>query len=299
MGITGTIFNIQRYCIHDGEGLRTTIFLKGCPLRCLWCANPESQLVAPQGMYDRRSCQLCGQCAAVCPQKRISVGEAGLQENDNACIGCGTCQKACIYHARELAGKPYTVEEVVDICLRDAAFYARSHGGVTLSGGEPFLQPEFALALLDALKAQGLSTAVETCGHVPWQLLEQAKADQFLYDFKCFDEQQHIFCTGVSNQRIKENLERLLRAGRDVIVRMPMIPGYNMDPDMLEETARYFSQIGVKTVHLLPYHNMGMEKYRRLGLPYQLETVAVPDSAAIQQIAAIMTRFGMTTAIDG
>jgi len=274
----GTVFNLQRFSLNDGPGIRTTVFLKGCPLRCIWCHNPESKSAAPQLMYNPAKCYGCGECAAVCPEGCHTVSEGVHLLERSRCIGCGECARFCP-GALELMGRTRTVEEVMQTVLRDTDFYKKSGGGMTLSGGEPFAQPGFALALLAAAKENGLHTCVETCGYVKTAILLQAVpfADLFLLDWKLTDPLLHKQYTGVDNDLILRNLQTLDGAGARIVLRCPIIPGVN-------DTEQHFAGIGDLThrfaaicrVELEPYHPLGREKAAQLEMDYPLQELGFP-----------------------
>lgn len=252
-----TIFDIQRNSFVDGPGIRTTVFLKGCNLRCKWCHNPESQLPDRQMMLYKDKCTGCGKCREVCP----TGGEN--------CVFCGKCELYCPADARKICGKEYTSDEVLSEVIKDLTFYSNSGGGVTFSGGECMLQIDFLAEILKKCKDSGIHTAVDTAGNVPWEYFEKILpyTDLFLYDVKCFSEELHIKGTGVSNKRIKENLQKLSDEFKgDIIIRIPLIPGYNDDISELQKTADFLSGINAVKTELLPYHAMGEHKYDALGM---------------------------------
>ncbi len=257
----GIVFDIQRFSIHDGPGIRSTVFLKGCSLRCLWCHNPESQLSAPQIAVFKHKCVGCGACVKIC--------EIAFLHN---CDGCGKCAEVCPVGAREVIGEKKTVEEVFDEVVRDKAYYRTSGGGVTVSGGEPLLQVEFVAALFSECKREGISTAVETAGNVPWEKIETVlpTCDLFLYDVKCMDEEKHRRLTGASNRLILDNAERLKKTGKRILFRMPVVPGYN--DDEVEKTAAF---CGDFPLEILAYHDTARSKYAAIGREYPINATAL------------------------
>lgn len=259
--MTATIFDVTHTSLVDGPGVRTTVFFKGCNLACRWCHNPESQQAVPQLLFDRRKCGGCGSCAGICP-------------TPDACTGCGKCAAACPTGARTRCGRDWTVDELVEEAARDIPFYEATGGGVTCSGGECMLQLKFLRDFLAACRARGIHTAVDTAGCVPWTSFEAVlpHTDLFLYDVKCADDALHRAGTGVSNARILDNLRRLAGTGAGVIVRVPVIPGFNDDPAEQAAIAALLEPLDLLAVELLPYHRMGDHKYAALGL-------AVPDYA--------------------
>ena len=272
MEIRGTIFDVQRFSIHDGPGIRTTVFFKGCNLHCRWCHNPESQHAAPQLLYYARKCVGCGACKAVCQKTHTP-----------ACTGCGACAAVCRHGARELSGRTETARAVADVILRDRAFYETSGGGVTLSGGEPLLQPDFAFELLRLCKEAGLHTAIETAANVPWQVFERVLpvTDLVLCDIKGADEALHKKNTGVSNRRILQNAEYLKNSGTQVRFRMPYVPGYTDGelPAVRAITDGF-------PLEVMAYHGIGAGKYEALGIPYPCAEVVPPDKTALAARAA-------------
>ncbi len=290
----GKVFNIQRYSIHDGPGIRTTVFLKGCPLRCAWCANPESQRFETEVTYQIASCVGCQHCVAACPSGACRFENGHTVIDREWCVGCGACARGCAYHALKLVGERMSVAEVVEQALRDAPFYRKSGGGVTISGGEAFAQPAFTLALLETLGEEGIHTAVETSGFAPYGTLEKAKADLFLYDLKLIDPVLHKGYIGQDNRLILENLKRLLQDGRQIIVRMPLIPGINTDPALIRRTGEYLRSVHAKQVHLLPYHRLGVGKYGLLDREYGLDEVKPPEETQLKEIQKTLEDCGLT-----
>ena len=269
------IFNIQKFSLHDGPGIRTTVFIKGCPLRCRWCANPESQSARMQLLYDRAKCLLCGRCEAGCPAQAIRLTPDGVRIDEDACAQCGQCAASCPGDALSVEGKPMTVNEVLRVCMQDQMFYEESGGGVTLSGGEPLVHPEFALALLTALRQKGVHTALETTGCVAPEVFERvtAQADLLLFDVKHPDAERHRWGTGVDNGTILANLRRAVAAGKAVLPRIPVIPGFNNSIDAARQFAALLNGVGAKRVQLLPFHQFGEKKYALLGRDYDMSNV--------------------------
>ena len=267
----GKIFDIQRFSIYDGPGIRTNVFFKGCNLRCLWCHNPESQSIKNQLMFRREKCIGCGRCTALC-------GNTFTE----ACTACGKCVESCPASAREITGKTMTADAVVEAVLKDRAFYETSGGGVTLSGGEPLLQADFALEILRKCKENGLHTAVETAANVPWHTFEKVLPylDMVLCDIKCIDEEKHKALTGVDNKTILENAEKLKHSGAELLFRMPVIPTCN--DDEVEKVAAF---TGDTSLEILAYHETGCGKYDALGMEYKLKNVPAPDKAFMQELA--------------
>ena len=272
----GTVFNIQRFSIHDGPGIRTNVFLKGCPLNCLWCHNPEGLSKAPQVKYSPEKCIGCGDCVRVCEPKGHQLTEEGIHTLDfSKCIGCLECSRVCVAGAMESYGETKSVEEIIDVVMRDTAYYKTSGGGLTLSGGEPLYQGEFAVEILKAAKEKGLHTAVETCGMVSGDTIKAAAeyVDLFLYDYKITGEEKHKEMTGASQKQILANLELLDAMGKDIILRCPIIPGIN-DDDIhyhgIAEVANKYKNI--KEINIMPYHTLGNAKRVKLGMDIKYET---------------------------
>jgi pyruvate formate lyase activating enzyme len=299
---TGIIFDIRRFSIHDGPGIRTTVFMKGCPLSCPWCHNPEGIDPAPALVYRANRCLRCGTCLPLCPQGAIGWSNDMPTLDREKCIACGTCVAACYAEARELAGREMTVGQVVAELERDRVFYDQSGGGVTFSGGEPLLQAGFLLALLQECRASGLHTALDTCGFAPWEVLDRVResVDLFLYDVKLIDEARHRYYTGVSNAPILDNLQALAQRGQAIVLRVPILPGINDD----EETVRQIGALAASLPHLrgvdlLPYHRAGIEKYGRLDQDYRLPELCPPSAEQVEAIAHLLAGYGLEVRIGG
>jgi pyruvate formate lyase activating enzyme len=292
---TGVVFNIQRYSLHDGPGIRTTVFLKGCPARCLWCHNPESQSFAPELLLVESRCVSCGTCATVCAHGAPPPGAA-------ACTVCGACVEACPAGARQLAGRETSVAAVMDEVLRDRVFYEESGGGVTFSGGEPTAQHGFLAALLAACRHASLHTAVDTCGFAPRdRLLALAPlVDLFLFDVKLTHDERHRHLTGLPAAPILDNLRALAAAHDNVWVRVPVVPGHTDAEADLAATACLVGELdGIRKVCLLPYHATGASKASRLGREHALPGVGVPSPERLESLAAIFRDRGLAVQIGG
>lgn len=289
--ISGIVFNIQRYSIHDGPGIRTTVFLKGCPLSCLWCQNPESQSREPEIMINRNLCTLCGRCVLECENGANSLSEECSVTDRMKCICCGRCVEICPKEARKLSGTEMTVGEVVKEVLKDQKFFESSGGGVTISGGEATFQPEFALAILGECKKTGLHTAIETCGYTSWEVLERffKYTDLILYDIKHMDNSIHKQGTGISNEKILENAGKI--AGqRPMRVRVPLIPGFNDTEQDVREIAAFAATLSKEIeVDLLAYNPLGEGKYESLGKG-SVEHVQVQSEEYVEGLRSVVKK---------
>jgi pyruvate formate lyase activating enzyme len=279
----GRVLRIERFAIHDGPGIRTTVFLKGCPLRCAWCHTPESQSLGLEFLPHGDRCLRCGTCTSICPQQGALVAASGGPIATDACDMCGKCTEACPTDAREMVGQPMSVGALLAEIERDRIFYDESGGGVTFSGGEPLMQPAFLLDMVHACRASGIHVAVDTCGLVDTEaLLDAAHAvDLFLYDVKIMDEERHRAFTGASNVRILQNLERLVAVHDNILVRFPLVPGVNEDDENVLALGAFLASLRLTRVDVLPYHRAGIAKYDRLNKPYTL-TATQPPSRELQ-----------------
>ena len=270
-----TIFNIQKFSIHDGPGIRTVVFFKGCPLRCKWCSNPESQIAHPQIMWNREKCMHCRLCESGCPTNSISFENNMLHFQYKSCSGSMTCIMQCPEKALEYAGKEMTLSEVMEEVMKDKDFYEESGGGVTLSGGEVLAQADFALELLKECKKKGIHTALETTGCASFETFEKVTdpAGLLLFDMKHYDREKHIEYTGASNEQIIRNMKAAVQAGKQIIARIPVIPGANSSLQDAGGFAGLLHDIGIKDVDLLPFHQFGESKYDRLGMDYGMKDV--------------------------
>jgi len=291
--VRGRVFNVQRYSLHDGPGIRTTVFLKGCPARCLWCHNPESQSFAPEVLVVETRCVSCGTCSTVCEHGAPPPGSS-------LCTACGACVETCPAGARQLAGRETTVDEVMEEVLRDRVFYEESGGGVTFSGGEPLAQPDFLEALLEACRAASVHTAVDTCGFSSRaRLLALAPlVDLFLFDVKLVDDARHLSLTGLPAAPILKNLRALAESGATVWIRVPVVPGHTDGERDLAATADLVAGLpGVRRVSLLPYHRTGAPKAGRLGREYALDALAPTPPERLETLAALFRDRGLDVQI--
>ena len=267
MSAEAIVFDIEKFAVHDGPGIRTVVFIKGCPLHCLWCHNPESQSFEPELLFDPDKCTRCGKCVSVCPQHFHTIAEGKHSFNRAACIHCGKCAEFCPAEALKAVGRKMSVEKVMEEVMKDRVFYENSGGGITLSGGEPLSHFTFTAALLKAAKAAGLHTAIETSGFAPWERIGEllCAVDLWLWDVKAVPEKYERL-TGVPAQPILENLKKLDQAGAAVVLRCPLVPGINDEDAALHHIAELANGLkNVQRIDLEPYHPMGEGKSRELG----------------------------------
>jgi len=305
---SGTVFDIQRYSIHDGPGIRTLIFLKGCPLTCLWCSNPEGQRFKPSLQFIERLCIGCRKCVSVCPTGAVAVSEKEITWNKEQCDECFKCVEMCPGKARQVCGKSYTVEQLLTDVEKDRAYYRRSGGGITLGGGEPLSQPDFCRDFLKEAKSRNLHTAVETCGYAKWKSLQKILeyTDLLFMDIKHMDPLQHKKLTGKSNELILDNIQRAAQvmAGdeKEMIIRIPVIPTLNDSEDNIRSTAEFVRGLKkIKKIELLPYHNMGQAKYMRTKWtkPYSLHSLEPISGESVQTLKDIVESHRLIAEICG
>lgn len=298
----GIVFDIMHFSVRDGPGIRTTVFLKGCPLRCQWCHNPESQSPKPELMFRPNLCIGCLECLEACPEGAIRTDGDVPVVDPERCVLCAACTEACTADARQIAGRELSVPDVMAEVLKDRPFFEESGGGVTISGGEPLQQPDFLAALLQTCQLEGLHTALDTSGLAAWDTLKSIAplVDLFLFDIKAVDDETHIRFTGVSNRLILENLARLSRSGARILLRVPLIPGVNDSPQAVQALGELACGLpGLLGVELLPYHEAGVEKYRRLNRIYPLETAHPHERKHILEIAASLRQYNLPIKVGG
>ncbi len=298
----GLIFDIKKFSIHDGPGIRTTVFFKGCPLNCWWCHNPESQSPRMEMLLRDNRCIQCGACIEACPHDAILWLDGEPVTDRALCAQCGTCQAACYADARERVGREMTVEQVMAEIKADVAFYDQSGGGVTFSGGEPLLQRDFLLDVLRACQDQDIHTALDTSGCAAWATLDEVRpcVDLFLYDLKVVDDEKHREFTGVSNRSILANLHALSERGHNIIIRVPVIPGINDDDETVRQIGAFAGALPhLNSVDLLPYHHIAIDKYLRLNKPYRLFETRQPQAERMTEIAQLLQSFNLSVTIGG
>ena len=297
------IFDIRRYSINDGPGIRTTIFMKGCPLKCKWCHNPESQSPEVQKLYTASKCIGAQDCIEVCPEDALTLTPQGIITDGEKCTLCGLCAEACPTKAIEMSGKLYSAEELLTIIEKERVHIDQSGGGVTFSGGEPLMQPEFLIKMLDACGEKGLHRAVDTCGFAPTEILLKVamRTDLFLFDLKLMNPEKHKQWTGVSNQLILKNLKLLAESGANINIRIPFIKNVNTDEDEVIKMAEFVAGLpGEKPmVNLLPYHNIASGKYQKLKMEYNADDMDEPSEKEIQRATEIFNAFHLEVEIGG
>ncbi|MBN1367787.1 MAG: glycyl-radical enzyme activating protein [Dehalococcoidales bacterium] len=292
--IKGVVYNIQGYSIDDGPGIRTTVFLKGCPLQCLWCSNPESQQPYPEISHSDSLCNKCGKCVEICELKAVSVDDTGVHIDRKICTNCGRCVEVCAPQALRILGKYMSVEEVFYEVNKDKQYYQVSGGGVTASGGEPLLQPDFVAALFKKCRESEIHTCLETCGFGAKTALDKVLpyTSLVLFDIKHVDSVTHQKLTGKSNEQIFRNLEYIIEKGVPIIIRAPMIPGYNDSDLEITALAQAMVDMKLKKIDLMPYHKYGLGKYKMLDRQYELGDVNKSE-AKLEESKAIFKSFGL------
>ncbi len=290
--MNGKIFDIKRFAVHDGDGIRTTVFMKGCPLKCKWCHNPEGISFEPQIGFIEKKCLGCGECFSVCKAHKCINGKHFFERND--CVRCGRCTDVCLGNALSFYGKTMSSDEIVEIVLTDKKFYDNSNGGITLSGGECLCQPEFCREVLEKAKGYGINTAVDTCGFVDSDAFDMVMpfTDVFLYDVKAIDRDVHIFCTGQPNDRIIENLKYISNAGKTVEIRIPYIPDFNSGE--IGKIGEFLSSLdNITKVTVLKYNNLAGSKYKALGMKNTQPKVCVPSKQELSAAVEKLKKFGL------
>ena len=297
---TGLVFDVKHFAVHDGPGIRTTIFLKGCPLRCAWCHSPESQSPEPEVAFNPDLCIGCGHCVEACLNGAQTMEHPKILRE--RCNASGRCVEVCFAGALTMYGEKRTVGELLEEVERNRPLYETSGGGVTVSGGEPTMQPVFTRVLLGALKDRGIHTALDTCGLADWEILRDIleHVDLILYDLKHMDSTLHESMTGLPNHLILSNLERVAGLGKTLVIRVPVIPGFNDDVDHFRKMGRFLEGLGgVESVELLPYHNLGTPKYATLGREYPLGDLESPGREALTALGGVLEARGLRVVIEG
>jgi pyruvate formate lyase activating enzyme len=297
----GVIFDLKRFCVHDGPGIRTTVFMKGCPLHCLWCHNPEGIQEQIQLVYRQTRCIRCGACIDACPHNAIRSNGKGQKIDRENCDVCGKCTFACSSEALTLAGREIEDLDLVKQIVADRMFFEESGGGATFSGGEPLVQADFLLGCLKECKRQGIHTAVDTCGYAPYGDYDRILpyVDLFLYDLKLIDDIRHVKYTGVSNQMIVENLALLADSGKEIMIVIPLVKDVNDDDANVKDIAEFAQDIGIGNFSILPYHRTGISKYEPLGIERPAEELESPTEERILEIEKTLLSYGLNVKRSG
>lgn len=300
MTLSGMVLSVSRFSVDDGPGIRTVIFLKGCPLKCIWCSTPEGQKEMPELMHFKDKCTLCKKCSQVCPQKALKITEEGLDVQRQLCTVCGTCVGVCLYDAMKIAGRKMSVDEIVEEVQRDVLFYQTTGGGVTLSGGEPLYQADFSAEILKRCKQLGINTAIETCAFGEWEAMRALieLSDFVFFDVKHMLPKKHLCYTGVTNYHILENIRRAVIGFRSkkFTIRVPIVPGYTDTIENLCRLSEFVTSLPYKVpVQLLPYHRLGVVKYYALGRNYKLKDIVPPTHDQLARVETILKSLGVVT----
>jgi pyruvate formate lyase activating enzyme len=297
------IFDVKRYAINDGPGVRITIFLKGCHLTCDWCHNPESQSAYTQKMYTESKCIGCHQCVDACPQDACTLTPKGIVTDPEACLLCGTCAEVCPTKATEMSGEEMSVEHIMEMIKKETLLMDQSAGGVTFSGGEPLMHYEFLLQLLEECGKEGIHRCVDTTGFAAAEVLMKVakKTEYFLYDLKMMDSAKHKKYTGVANEGILKNLQTLAASGAEINIRIPLIKGVNDDEENIQQSAAFIASLAgdKKQVNILPYHNIAAKKYEKLGQIYNQGIMAEPDEDRQQYVLEVFESYGLKVIVGG
>jgi len=295
------VLSISKMTIHNGPGLRTVIYLKGCPLRCLWCSTPESQKASPELVVYPMRCIHCGLCVPECPLDAISVTDETVSVDRSLCNNCGKCTEVCYSEALQVLGKSMTIREVVDEVAKDSAFYKRSGGGVAVSGGEPLLNPGYITKLLRALKEEDINVGIDTCGYVPWENIEQPLPyiDYFLWDLKHMDAETHLELTGVSNELILSNARAVSERNVPLYVRMPIIPGYNDSEENIRATCEFARDLtSLVEMHIVPLHHLGKARYDSLDRSYPINDIPLIPNDVLDYMKRLVESYGLKCVIQ-
>jgi pyruvate formate lyase activating enzyme len=299
--VANLVTNIQGYSIHDGPGIRTVVFFKGCGLACRWCSNPECISPQPETGFIKNLCTKCGRCADICPEKALVVQDNGFPRIDHQkCTGCGRCSEVCSYKALALYGKPLSPEEIFDTVARDKMFYDASSGGVTVSGGEALLQPEIVKRLFEKCRASGIKTCIETSGFASGAALKQVLpyTDHILFDLKIMDTEKHKQYTGQPSDVILANAKTAAESGVEMLFRMPLVPGVNDDENNIKETASFLRSVKKNNIELMPYHRLGKGKYDSLGKKYPMGDLPPATTEKIDEVKKDFEKEGITCTVS-